>query len=444
MPDQPAVGNMADPDATVTALVQRADDHPAMSVPHGETLTYEQLHTSVVQLGRELRGAGVVAGDTVALSLGNGPDMVACFLAILAMRASAAPLNPAYTASEARSYLDDLRPRALVIQPGVGLGAAEACSALKVPVHELAATGHAERPFTLGLEMAAGAVEHPQPDDVALLLHTSGTTSTTEGRAASPREPRLIDARDHRLLPARACRCQSLRHAPVPCPRPPGLDACAPGLRRHRARCTAVQRELVLGGHAEPSSHLVFGGSHHSSGPEPARRAGAAPRHALRFARSSSAALSPTLQARRRGAAFRCRCFEAYGMTEAAHQMATNPLPPAERRPGSVGRATGVELALFDEDWNRPDGATGEVASAVARSSSGYRDNPEATAACFATAGSGPGISAMSRPTDTCPAGADQGAHQPRRREDLAVRGRGGAALPSRGRHRGCRLRRAG
>jgi acyl-CoA synthetase (AMP-forming)/AMP-acid ligase II len=75
---------------------------------------------------------------------------------------------------------------------------------------------------------------------------------------------------------------------------------------------------------------------------------------------------------------------EAYGMTEAAHQMASNPLPPGERRAGSVGRPTGTEIAILDDDWRAlPIGAVGEVCVRGAGVVDAYRANPEATAASF-------------------------------------------------------------
>ena len=75
---------------------------------------------------------------------------------------------------------------------------------------------------------------------------------------------------------------------------------------------------------------------------------------------------------------------EAYGMTEAAHQMASNPLPPGERRGGSVGLPTGTEIAILDDEW-RPlsGGVVGEVCVRGPGVVDSYRANPEATAASF-------------------------------------------------------------
>jgi acyl-CoA synthetase (AMP-forming)/AMP-acid ligase II len=107
----------------------------------------------------------------------------------------------------------------------------------------------------------------------------------------------------------------------------------------------------------------------------------AAPR--LRFARSCSAPL-PTPLWRRFEEATGVPLVEAYGMTEAAHQMASNPLPPGERRPGTVGLATGVEIAALDAGWRPvPAGQEGEVAVRGPSVVDEYLGNPEATDAAF-------------------------------------------------------------
>lgn len=76
--------------------------------------------------------------------------------------------------------------------------------------------------------------------------------------------------------------------------------------------------------------------------------------------------------------------IEAYGMTEASHQMASNPLPPAPRYAGSVGMAAGPEIAIMDDDGQLlPPGALGEVVIRGANVTNGYENNPAANASSF-------------------------------------------------------------
>ena len=103
----------------------------------------------------------------------------------------------------------------------------------------------------------------------------------------------------------------------------------------------------------------------------------------LRFIRSSSAPLPRQVMADLERT-FRAPVIEAYGMTEAAHQMASNPLPPGERVPGSVGVAAGPEIAIMDDAGQLlPPGATGEVVVRGPNVMPGYEDNPEANAQAF-------------------------------------------------------------
>ena len=112
-------------------------------------------------------------------------------------------------------------------------------------------------------------------------------------------------------------------------------------------------------------------------------RAGEPRRGALRFVRSSSAAL-PRSVFDRLGDLFNVPVLEAYGMTEATHQMTCNPLPPASVKPGSVGLATGIEVGILDKE-NRllPAGHRGEVVIKGPTVVDGYEDNPEANATAF-------------------------------------------------------------
>jgi acyl-CoA synthetase (AMP-forming)/AMP-acid ligase II/acyl carrier protein len=106
-------------------------------------------------------------------------------------------------------------------------------------------------------------------------------------------------------------------------------------------------------------------------------------RSSLRFIRSSSAALPPPVMVGLEEA-FGVAVIESYGMTEAAHQMASNPLPPRTRKPGSVGLAAGPDVAILDEAGKTlASGRTGEVAIRGPNVTRGYANNPEANAMAF-------------------------------------------------------------
>jgi acyl-CoA synthetase (AMP-forming)/AMP-acid ligase II len=114
---------------------------------------------------------------------------------------------------------------------------------------------------------------------------------------------------------------------------------------------------------------------------DPARRPAGTER--LRFIRSCGASLAPRVM-HALEAAFGAPVLEAYGMTEAAHQVTSNPLPPAKRKPGSVGCGTDVRVGIVDRAGSiRPQGERGEVVVQGPNVSRGYENNPEADAASF-------------------------------------------------------------
>jgi acyl-CoA synthetase (AMP-forming)/AMP-acid ligase II len=82
--------------------------------------------------------------------------------------------------------------------------------------------------------------------------------------------------------------------------------------------------------------------------------------------------------------AFGAPLIEAYGMTEATHQMASNPLPPAVRKPGAVGLPAGPEMAIMGEDGTLlPHGGIGEIVIRGGNVTAGYESNPKANAEAF-------------------------------------------------------------
>ncbi len=373
---------------TLPALLRRnAEEHgsrPALLGGAGAALGHHDLWLRVSAAGHALNRLGVGRRDRVAIVLPQGPELALAFLAV-ASCATAAPLNPAYLEPEFRFYLGDIQARALIVPQGGASAARAAATALGIQVVELAPGSF---PGGLGLPVEAlppgpepGAAS---PGDVALVLHTSGTTSrpkmvplTHANLCASARNVLGTLA----LQPSDRCLCvMPLFHIH-------GLVACvlASLAAGGGTVCAAKFEAAKLDGwldefqptwcSAVPTMHQAILG-HVQSSP--------VARHSLRFIRSSSAALPPSVMAGLESA-FGVPVIESYGMTEAAHQMTSNPLPPLPRKPGSVGRPAGPEVAILDEAGRPlPRGQTGEIAIRGPNVTPGYANNPDANAAAFA------------------------------------------------------------
>jgi acyl-CoA synthetase (AMP-forming)/AMP-acid ligase II len=348
----------------------------------GERTTYGELRETAERLGRSLAAAGVGPGDAVAMSLPNGPEIVAAFLGAVAAGAAAAPLNQAYTREEFSAYLEDLRPRVMLFLRGEESAARAACAALGVRQLELTGTSTAE----LGLGDGAATSAAPRdPEAVALLLHTSGTTSKPKG---VPIRQRNLAASARAVAATYALSAGDASHCAMPLFHVHGLVASTLATLGSGGCVIAPRRFSASAFWAECST---YGVTWYSAVPTIHRillsraedGAGDDAGHGLRFARSCSSALpGPLMESFEHR--FGLPLVEAYGMTEAAHQMASNPLPPGERRAGSVGRPTGTEIAILDEGWLAlPGGAVGEVCVRGPGVVDSYRANPEATAASF-------------------------------------------------------------
>lgn len=153
-------------------------DHPALvRAETGAALTYDGLRQVVASLAGRLATLGVGRGTRVAMVIPSGPDFVELLLATASLGATAAPLNPAYTRDEYAFYLDDLKPELLLVARGELPAAREAVDAT-VEVIDVARDGDTLTVMSGGRTVDEETVfEGADPDDVALLLHTSGTTS---------------------------------------------------------------------------------------------------------------------------------------------------------------------------------------------------------------------------------------------------------------------------
>jgi len=369
-------------------LAAGRDGDPAISAPGAKTLDYGGLRALVGRTVASLNAMGISAGERVGIVLPNGPEMATAFLAVAA-GASTAPLNPAYRDEEFEFYLSDLRAKALIVQAGAETPARAVAARLGVPVVELVPEPeHGARAFRLDGGGLAGVAARPGPagpEDEALVLHTSGTTS----------RPKIVPLR-HRNV------CASARHIGATL----GLtreDLCLnvmPLFHIH-GLIAAVLSSVAAGGsvcctpgfnalrffawldEVRPTWYTAVPTMHQAILARAERNQDAVARSRLRFVRSSSASLPPQVMAALE-ATFRAPVIEAYGMTEAAHQMASNPLPPAARKPGSVGIAAGPEIAIMAEDGRLlPPGETGEVVIRGPNVTDGYEANPDANAKAF-------------------------------------------------------------
>src|ERR1700684_2798138 len=159
--------------ATLRALVGRSDDHPALVVPEsGTSLSYAALQRSLDRAAGRLAALGVGNGDRVALVVASGPALITAFLAVGALGAAAAPLNPALGAAELTAELEDLRVSRLLHDGAVK--AVTAAASAGVPASVIGFSG-----ALLQIDGQAGDPldAADAPNAVGLLLHTSGTTS---------------------------------------------------------------------------------------------------------------------------------------------------------------------------------------------------------------------------------------------------------------------------
>jgi acyl-CoA synthetase (AMP-forming)/AMP-acid ligase II len=377
---------------TIGALLERGrDSDPAILVVERPALSYEALCRQVAETIAALNDLGVGRNDAVAIVLPNGPEMASAFVAV-ASGATAAPLNPAYRGEEFAFYLTDLQARALIVETGADTPARAVAAEHGLPVLELVRpAGAAAGEFTLKAASAGTGdpASRPGPgaaDDVGLVLHTSGTTSrpkivplTQRNLAASAQQIRdtLALTRDDRCLNVMPLfHIHGLMAAVLASLAAGASVVCTPGFNALRFFAWLVE--------FRPSWYTAVPTLHQAILARAARNAESVARAQLRLIRSSSASLPPQVMADLERT-FRCPVIESYGMTEAAHQMASNPLPPRPRKPGSVGVAAGPEIGVMG-----PAGqllAAGQVGEVVIRGSSvtrGYQNNPDANAAAFA------------------------------------------------------------
>lgn len=362
------------------------DEAVALTAPGRKPLSYLGLRHHVAETVRNLNLLGIERKDRVALVLANGPEMAAAFLAVTSA-ATAAPLNPSYRAEEFDFYLTDLRANALLIEAGLDSPAIAVARRRAIPVLDLVPQPEREAGlFSLcGRAGSAAPVTAAGAADVALILHTSGTTS----------QPKLVPLTHRNLCASARNIAATLSLGPadrglhvMPLFHIHGLVAglLAPLLAGGSVFCTPGFNALKFFAwmdEVRPTWYTAVPTMHQVILARADRNREVIARSPLRFIRSSSASLPPQVMAKLEET-FSAPVIEAYAMTEAAHQMMSNPLPPRARKSGSVGVAAGPEVTVLDMQGNvLPAGQAGEVAIRGDNVMQGYENNPQANDAAF-------------------------------------------------------------
>ena len=356
----------------------------AISVPGGAKASYAEFGEEIERIAELLAGAGVQPGRAVSIALPNGLEFMVVFLAVARAGAIAAPLNPAYTADEFKFYMEDAEAQ-LAILPLGEHAAREAAAQLGVPTIEASLDDAGRTALSRGGDALTVRRDAPapSPDDVALFLHTSGTTSRPKGvplthgnlaasiknigdtYALTPDDIAMVVMplfHVHGLIGVSLSTLNTGGALVVP----PRFSASRFWEQREESGATWYS--------AVPTIHQILLARADDEG---------APHESFRLIRSCSSALAPVvfeqLEAR-----FGAPVLEAYGMTEASHQMSSNLLPPGERMPGTVGKGTGVDIAIMDEAGNLVGaGGQAEVVIRGANVTHGYHNNPDANAEAF-------------------------------------------------------------
>jgi acyl-CoA synthetase (AMP-forming)/AMP-acid ligase II len=366
---------------TLLDVLHFADSHTAVIIPElGLHVTYDSLRRQVLEMANALASAGIRRDDAVAIALPNGLPAIVSFLAA-SIAGKAAPLNPAYPYEEFHFFLGDTNAKVLLCPPVGAEFVRTAAADRKIPVFSVEMD---ERGNVHLVGAPAGATAtNPTADDIALILHTSGST----GR------PKRVPLRHFNLAVSSAniANTYSLSEEDV--------SLCIMPLFHIHGLIASTMATLLSGGavvvptkfnalsfwrtvrehrvtwySGVPTMHQLLMARTHR---KPAEA------DTLRFIRSCSAPLSPELIHKIENE-FGVPFVEAYGMTEASHQMTSNPLPPRHRKAGSVGVGAGLRVRIMDKDGNSlENNERGEIAIQGANVFRGYENNPEANARAF-------------------------------------------------------------
>ena len=346
-------------------------------------LTFGELKLLIERISKQLSGNEINNKDRAAIVMPNGPYMATSFLAISSYM-SAAPLNPNYKLEEFEFYLQDLKPKIVIIEKNSNNVVVKAANKLSIPLCEIKYDDNSSS-GDFNLFEKSDSYLLPKEDDEALVLHTSGTTSKPKIVPLSNKNIftsaenisgslNLTD-KDHCLNIMPLFHIHGLI-AVLAASMKVGASVCASSGFNALKFLDNAKKEKITWYSGVPTMHqaiLMRAGKNLETAKE----------LNLRFLRSSSASLPPAVFERLHEV-FDCPVIEAYGMTEATHQMTSNPLPPMTQKPGYVGIPAGPEVCIMDKNDKILDREEeGEVCIKGENVTSGYENNPEANKNSF-------------------------------------------------------------
>ncbi|XXH03572.1 hypothetical protein Hte_009977 [Hypoxylon texense] len=383
--------------ATLQSSINGAESSVAVIIPSKPTpltVTYKDLVAECSSFQRKLAAIGITNRSPVSIATVNSYEFIVSFLATSWQRGIAAPLNPAYKQEEFEFYIEDIKSAIVLVPKGACQANAPSVKAARKFNAAIAECywDNIKKEVALDVKdlgqlkgQSKEKVLQPQPDDVALVLHTSGTTSRPKVVPLTHRNltrtmkniqaTYQLTAQDRTMLVMPLFHVHGLLCALL-APLYSGGSMIVP------TKFSASEFWLDFIAHkanwytAVPTIHQIL---LRSPTPDPLPK--------IRFIRSCSSPLSPAVFEKLEEK-FKAPVLEAYAMTEAAHQMTSNPLPPAKRKPGTVGLGQGVEVKILNDAGDEvPQGSEGEICILGENVTKGYLNNPTANASAFAKNG---------------------------------------------------------
>ena len=359
------------------------DENIALTSEISTKLSYKDLKLFINKISKQLAGNGLSNKDRAAIVLPNGPYMASSFLAISSYM-SAAPLNPSYKSEEYEFYLKDLNPKIVLVEKNSENPVVDVAKKLKIELCEI----NPEKDGPSGIfNIYEKESEYSLPDenDEALVLHTSGTTS----------RPKIVPLTNKNIFSSAENISKSLNLSKndhclniMPLFHIHGLIAIlASSMKAGASVCASNGFNAIKFLDMAKSEKITWYSGvptmHQAILLRARRNLEVAKLLKLRLIRSSSASLPPAVF-NDLNDVFSCPVIEAYGMTEATHQMTSNPLPPKQQKAGFVGLPAGPEVCIMNENGEvLKQGDEGEVCIKGENVTLGYDNNEEANKTSF-------------------------------------------------------------